>query len=43
MKKIVILLVLIMSLITIVACADNNEINITSSYADQNEVTTLSE
>ena len=43
MRKIVILLLLIMSLITIVACADNNEINITSSYADQNEVTTLSE
>jgi len=43
MRKIVILLLLIMSLITIVACADNNEINITTGYADQNEVTTLSE
>jgi len=45
MKKIVILLLLFISLITIVACADKdtNEINITSGYADQNEVTTLSE
>ena len=45
MKKIVISLLLIMSLITIVACADkdNNEINITSGYAEQNEVTTSSE
>jgi len=41
MKKLTMFLLITISIITLVACSDNNEGNITSGSADQNEVSTL--